>query len=110
MKTTTFFLVLTFLWAGQITRGQDRKGEKTVTFSVNMHCESCAKKILDHIAYEKGVLDLKISLEDKEVSVTYKEGKTTPETLKKAFDKIGYKAETKEKNNHSVESDKKKTR
>jgi len=109
MRTTTFFLALTLLLVGQIVRGQDRKGEKTITFSVDMHCESCAKKIQNHIAYEKGVRDLKISLEEKEVSVTYKEGKTTPETLKKSFEKIGYKAVTIEKDKEIRELGRKKT-
>ena len=73
----------------------EKKNEKTITFTVNMDCHSCVKKIEGNIAYEKGVKDLKVSLDNKECKVTYREDKTTPEKLIEAFKKLGYKAEVK---------------
>lgn len=70
-----------------------KKKTETVTFKVGMHCKNCVKKVTDNISFEKGVKDLKVSLEDKTVTITYDPAKTNPETLKKAIEKLGYKVE-----------------
>lgn len=70
-----------------------KKKTETVTFTVGMHCKNCVKKIVDNISFEKGVKDLKVSLEDKTVTITYDPAKTNPETLRKAIEKLGYKVE-----------------
>ena len=42
-----------------------KKGEvKEVTFLVHLHCANCVKKVQENIAFEKGVKDLKVTLED----------------------------------------------
>ena len=66
--------------------------EKTVVFAVSMDCHSCVKKIEDNISYEKGVKDLKVSLDKKEVTITFRTDKTSIEMLTKAFNKLGYEA------------------
>jgi mercuric ion binding protein len=66
--------------------------EKTVVFAVSMDCNSCVKKIEGSIPYEKGVKDLKVSLDKKEVTVTFRADKTSTEVLIKAFNKLGYDA------------------
>ena len=84
---------------GQATVLQDKKkkdaGKKTatVTFKTTIHCKNCVKKVNDNISFEKGVKDLKVSLEDKLVTVTYDPAKTDEATLAKAIEKLGYKAE-----------------
>lgn len=70
-----------------------KKKTETVTFTVGMHCKNCVKKVTDNISFEKGVKDLKVSLEDKTVTITYDPAKTNPETLMKAIEKLGYKVE-----------------
>jgi len=75
--------------------GKERKNEKTLVFTVNMDCHACVQKIEGNIPYEKGVKDLKISLDDKTCEITFRTDKTSPEALVKAFGKIGYKAELK---------------
>lgn len=74
---------------------KDKKNEKTVTFNVSMDCHNCVKKIESNIPYEKGVKDLKVSLDKKECELTYRSDKTNTETLTKAFNELGYKAEIK---------------
>lgn len=68
-----------------------KKGEiKEVTFLVHLHCENCVKKVQENIAFEKGVKDLKVSLENQTVTVKYDAAKTSEETLKAAIVKLGY--------------------
>ena len=68
-----------------------KKGEvKVVTFLVHLHCENCVKKVQENIAFEKGVKDLKVSLEDQTVAIKYDAAKTSEDTLKAAIEKLGY--------------------
>lgn len=60
-----------------------------VTFNVHLHCNSCVKKIQENIAFEKGVKDLKVSLEEQTVYVKYDASKTNEEVLKNAIVKLG---------------------
>ena len=68
-----------------------KKGEvKEVTFLVHLHCVNCVKKVQENIAFEKGVKDLKVSLEDQTVAIKYDAAKTSEDTLKAAIEKLGY--------------------
>ena len=68
-----------------------KKGEvKEVTFLVHLHCENCVKKVQENIAFEKGVKDLKVSLDDQTVALKYDAAKTSEETLKTAIEELGY--------------------
>ena len=68
-----------------------KKGEvKEVTFLVHLHCENCVKKVQENIAFEKGVKDLKVSLDDQTVALKYDAAKTSEDTLKAAIEKLGY--------------------
>lgn len=62
----------------------------TVRFQVNVHCNSCKEKIMENIAFEKGVKDIHVSIEDELVVIAYKANKNTPEGLKDALVKLGY--------------------
>ena len=62
---------------------------KEGTFLVHLHCGSCVKKVQENIAFEKGVKDLKVSLEDQTVMVKYDSSKTSEEVLKNAIVKLG---------------------
>jgi copper chaperone CopZ len=77
---------------------QDRKEAKKkttaeVTFVVNMFCDNCKAKIERHLAWEKGVKDLKVNLEKKTVKVKYDSSKTDEETLKKFIENLEYTCE-----------------
>ncbi len=74
---------------------QDRQKKKveTVTFRTTIHCKNCVKKIMDNIAFERGVKDLKVSLDEKLVTITYDSSKTDEAALVRALEKLGYKAE-----------------
>ena len=71
--------------------GPRKKAElKEVTFIVHLHCENCVAKVFDNISREKGVKDLKISLENQTVYVKYDSSKTSDHHLKEAIVKLGY--------------------
>lgn len=69
-----------------------KKEIKTVVFSAHLHCKNCVKKVEENIAYEKGVEDLKVSLENQTITVTYDASKTSVEKLAAAIGKLGYPA------------------
>ena len=71
-----------------------KKKTQTVSFKTSMHCKNCVKKITDNISFEKGVKDLKVSLDDKLVTISYDPAKTDEAALAKAIEKLGYTVET----------------
>lgn len=74
-----------------LKKAKKQKGEvKEVTFFVHLHCANCVKKVEENIAFEKGVKDLKVSLDDQTVYIKYDSAKTSEETLKAAITKLGY--------------------
>ena len=67
---------------------------KTVVFNCPaVHCSSCAKKISENIAFEKGVKGLEVGLANKTVKITYDAKKTNVEKLKEALRKLGFPGE-----------------
>ena len=90
----TIIVIITALMAFSVSlsAGPKKKAElKEVTFSVHLHCENCVNKVQENIAFEKGVKDLKVSLENQTVYVKYDAAKTSEATLKAAIEKLGYK-------------------
>lgn len=76
---------------------------KEVHFHVHLHCASCVKKVQENIAFEKGVKDLKVSLDDQTVDIKYDAAKTSEAKLKAAIEALGYKVSEHggEAHNHS---------
>ncbi|MGN0190930.1 MAG: heavy-metal-associated domain-containing protein [Candidatus Cryptobacteroides sp.] len=66
---------------------------KTVTFSASLHCKACVNKVMENISFEKGVKDLKVDLEKREITVKYDSSRTSVEKLAAAIEKLGYKVE-----------------
>lgn len=85
------------------TEKQSKKAKaelKDVTFNVHLHCTSCVKKIQENIAFEKGVKDLKVCMEDQIVSIKYDAAKTNEDVLKNALVKLGIKVTGKSATGH----------
>ena len=74
---------------------KDSKKKKTedVTFSVNMTCGNCKARIEKHISWEKGVKDLKVNLDKKQVVIKYDPSKTKEDALKKAIEDLEFTCE-----------------
>ncbi len=69
---------------------------KTVCFKSNMTCNSCANTIKESIAYEKGVKDLKVNLDNNTITIKYKADKTSEEQLSEAIIDLGFEAKKQE--------------
>lgn len=67
-----------------------KKEYRTVVYKVHLHCKDCVLKINENIAFERGVKDLEVSLEDQTVKVTYDPKKTDEEKLAAALGRLGY--------------------
>jgi len=72
--------------------GTLKKGEAEVTFSVDIDCPNCQKKIESKLPFEKGVKDLKVNLEKQEIWLLYQTDKTDKTKLIEAIKKLGYEA------------------
>lgn len=100
MKTKQIILVLmaSMFAVMPVLAQKANSNRETVVFCVNdMDCQSCKIKIEKNIAFEKGVKALDVNLENRTVAVTYDTRKNNPESLKDAFQKIGYEATTSSK-------------
>ena len=94
-------LILSITVSAQIKNDTIKKKTEEVTFIVNMHCDACKEKIEKYIPMERGVKDINVDLEKKEVTVIYKPAKTDVEKLKKAIEYLGYTCKEKVENKNT---------
>lgn len=66
---------------------------QAVFFCPDINCPRCAEKIGDIVGFEKGVKDLSIDIDRKQVTIKFNSAKTDTLALGKALAKIGYPAE-----------------
>ncbi|MDD2491322.1 MAG: heavy-metal-associated domain-containing protein [Bacteroidales bacterium] len=77
---------------------KNQKNEVQITLSIpDLDCPNCVKKIEAKMPYEKGVRDLKVSLEDRTIWISFEEAKTNKDELAKALEKLGFPAKEIEK-------------
>ena len=70
----------------------DKPERRKVVYSSNVDCESCQKKVMENIAFEKGVKDVSVDIEKETVSIVFDESKTDTLKLAKAIRRLGYEA------------------
>ena len=63
-----------------------------VMFTMMMVAMVTFAKIKSNLRFEKGIKSIETSVPDQTVTVKYNADKTTPEKLRKGFEKFGYKA------------------
>lgn len=85
-----FIVAVIAIFAINTEVSAQKKKEAEVTFSVNVDCPACVKKLESNLPFEKGVKDLRVSLEEQTVWFKYQPEKTTKEALAKAVEKFGY--------------------
>lgn len=85
-------LVLLFMLIGSATvSAQDKTA--TITIKTSTMCEMCKEKIERNLIFEKGVKTVVVDFKNKIVTVSYRTDKTTPEKIKAALVKLGYRAD-----------------
>lgn len=74
------------------TSSKPKTVKRTVVYESTVECKNCQKKVMENIAFEKGVKDVVVDLADQSVKVVFDESKTDTLTLAKAIRKLGYEA------------------
>jgi copper chaperone CopZ len=92
MKTLRSIIMIMAILTLTFSMGHASKPANTETASywVSIHCGSCQQKLLENLRFEKGVKDIKVNVETKQVDITYNTKKTDGEKLQKAIEKLGY--------------------
>lgn len=70
---------------------QSKQGE--VVIKTSARCGMCKETIERYMAFEKGVKQATVNLEDKTVTVKYSPKKTNPDKIRKAVTMSGYDAD-----------------
>ena len=69
--------------------------QRTATFSVGgMSCSSCANTVERTLSKLEGVESAKVNSSDSSATVVYKPGAVSPDQMKEAVEKVGYKLNT----------------
>ena len=97
MKRNIMISIAVLLFLAPLSLGAQNRNREidTVKFVTNIECDNCVNTIMKNIPFEKGVKDVKCDLVTKEVTIGYQKDKTKPEQLRRALEKLGYKAKEK---------------
>lgn len=70
-----------------------KKKPEVIVIKTSAQCEMCKTRIETAMAFEKGIVKSDLNLTTKELTVTFRAGKTTPEKIRKALNEVGYDAD-----------------
>lgn len=65
----------------------------TIVIKTSAQCGMCEDRIEKALAYERGVKEFDLNLEDKKATVVFKTQKTSADKLRKAISDVGYDAD-----------------
>lgn len=88
MKSIQLILSVVLFLSVAVSAQAQKKGNKTVVYNADLHCNSCKEKIEKNIPFEKGVKDLKVDMATNTVTVTFREDKNTVESIRTAIEKL----------------------
>jgi copper chaperone CopZ len=83
-----FIIVIAAACSSQI----DSNNLQVVTFDTSIHCENCVNTMFNNLPKEQGVLDLKVELNEKTVTVLFNSEETSVEKLAEKINELGYSA------------------
>jgi len=98
MKKIAMLCLALVMGAGMTAAAKPAAAKKmtTTVFCTDIHCDHCAKKIMDNVpSLGKGIEDVRINVATKEVTVVYNAAKNSDENIVKGFASIKVKAEPK---------------
>ncbi len=91
---STTLIILTFVSLN--LKANSISDEKTVEITLpSIQCGMCVKTIKKALGKVEGVIESKVDLENKKVSVTFDDSKTSLEKLEEAITSAGYDADDK---------------
>lgn len=96
-------IVMLFSLVVQDASAQKQAKKKVATIHSSVVCGMCRERVENALAFKKGVSDVKVDLQKKEIEVTYKPKKITEEEIKKAIVAVGYDADDLEANAEAYE-------
>ena len=91
--STVALMTVAMLFSANLFAQKKANKTETVEIKSSVVCDMCEERVLKELAFEKGVKDVKVNLETKVITVTFRNNKTDKETIKKAITKIGYDAD-----------------
>ncbi len=93
MKTLKFISIIAIILVSIPGMAQEETKTKEITIKSSVVCKMCKERVEHDMAFEKGVKEVTVNLETKEIDITYRPDKTTPDKLRLAVSKIGYDAD-----------------
>ena len=99
MKKIAMLCLALLLGAGVSLAAKPAAGKKIVTtvFAADVDCEHCVNKIMHNVpSLGKGIKDVQVDLEKKEVTVVYDASKNSDENIVKGLASLKVQAEPKE--------------
>lgn len=90
---TVVFLAMSLASYAQKEPVQVDKGFK-IEIQTSAICEMCQYALESDLAFEKGVKEATLNLDDKVMTIIYSSKKTSAQTLRERITKVGYHADT----------------
>ncbi len=87
-----FALVIVMLGTVVAVEAKSKVELVTSVFETTIDCESCSKKIMNLLPYQKGVKSVEVKLADKSVTVKYDPSKSSDEDIVATLKKLDVKA------------------
>ena len=89
----SLFVVLSLLFFSNAGYAQEKKND-VIKIKTSVVCGMCKDRIEQGLAFEKGIKDVKVDLEEKTTTVSYTTTKTNPDQIRKLISKLGYDADS----------------
>lgn len=70
-----------------------QKSVETITIQTSAVCDMCKERIEKEMAFTKGVTAAALDVESAVLTVSYREGKTSPDAIREALNALGYDAD-----------------
>lgn len=83
--------IVVFAFTGTVF-SQDKKVE-TIKIKTSAVCGMCKDRLEGGLAFEKGIKDVVLDVETKELTIKYNTKSTTPDEIRKKVSKLGYDAD-----------------
>ena len=90
-KILNFFMIIGL--SVNLSFSQNGKKIQKVNFKSLKTCQKSVNANINSLSKEKGVTYINFDVETKQVTVSYKKGKTDAKTIKKSLEKLGYTSE-----------------